>query len=127
MVCLPELWEEVNYDELDWLLNHFTNFFSFYAFLIFLHKYVEIDSLDLVFNHKLLSKSTKVEIRDHLMGQYLNLYKDEFDIEILEKGLIGVDADRWRYIKQVFLLDDRIKPVTMEPQELKNYLDTISF
>lgn len=117
LLCIPELWDEINYDEIIKLLKSFTTSFSFYAFLRFTYKYLEIDILDLVFLNDDIEIKFKKDISDFFKRITATFYKDEDDYFEFEENLIGVDLQDWMYIKQRLLVDERIKPVELSQEE----------
>lgn len=124
MACLPELWENITYEDIVRLLSNFTNTFSYYALLEFTYKYIEIDIIELVFSIKTLAADYKKQIVGYLKSQYPNFYKSEVDYFEANEGLVGIDFDKWAYLKQRFLLDNRFKPA-MQFWELKEHVEKL--
>jgi len=118
LVCLPELWENMEFEHIKKLINSFTNVFSFYAILQFTHKYLEIDIFEMIYENENVKLGFKKDISGYLINQCANLIMDEDDYFEFEKGLIGVSLRDWSYIKQKLLLDSRIKPATKSLNEL---------
>lgn len=125
MACLPELWEDITYDDVDELLSSFTNVFSFYALLIFAYKYLEVDLIDHILNFKKLSKEYKKDIIKYIKSQYPNFYKSEVDYFMVNEGQVGVDFEKWSYIKQRVLSQGRFKPSELFDR-LQEYIENLS-
>lgn len=124
MACLPELWEDITYEDVDELLLNFTNVFSYYALLNFTYKYIEVDVVDHVLNLKMPSQDYKKHIINYVKTQYPNFYKSDVDYFMINEGLVGIDFGRWSYIKQSFLLDPRFEP-SKPIDKLKEYVDNL--
>lgn len=121
MLCLPELWEDMRVDDIIEIINQFTNIASFYTFILFTYKFVEIDITHLIFKSKLISNETKNNIHKYLKSQYPNFLKTETDFFFFEEGLYGIKNDDWMYVKQKLLIDNRIKPALVSLEELEKY------
>ena len=116
--CIPELWLNLKYSDIINLLEDFTKSFSYYAFLRFTYKYLEIDFLDMFFFNEKIKDDFKKNVVDYFKEIVATFYKDEDDFFDFEENIIGVSLDEWQYVKQKLLLDDKIKPVTMSQREL---------
>lgn len=127
MICLPDIWREVTMNDVNWLLRKFRKEDAYYSLILFMYKYIEIDIVEYIFKGEIVSDLMKQNIKSFFLNQYFNLYKNEYEITIFEEGLIGIDGKDWEYVKQVFLLDSRISPVTKSPEELRNYFDSVHF
>jgi hypothetical protein len=127
MICLPDIWAEVTIEDINWLLSQFESIFSFYALIVFIYKYIEVDIVDFIFKSVLVPNLVKAELKVFLTDQYMNLYKTEYEEEIFDKNLIGIRREDWVYVKQLFLLDGGINPVSKSPSELKGYIDSLLF
>ena len=125
MACLPEIWETVCVDELIRLLNSFTNVFSFYGLILFTYKYIEIDIIPLLLSLPTISIKTKDDIKKYLLSQYPNLLKQENDFFLFDEGVMGGDSQIFQYLKQRFLLDDRIGAAKLNLAELENYVNSL--
>lgn len=121
-LCLPELWEDIYFDDINEIISKFTNVFSFYALINFTYRYVEINIIDLIFRSSMVSSKFKTEIKNYLKNQYPNFFKSESDYLFFEEGLYGVKIDDWKYIKQRLLLDKRIEPALGSLKELETYI-----
>ncbi len=119
ILCLPELWDDIDYDDLVALIENFTNPFSFYTLIEFTYKYLEIDLLDEVFNND----KVKDEFKKHCIEYFPNIiatfYLDEDDYEVFDENLMGVHINDWSYTKQRLLVDKRIKPAVSAPELAK--------
>ncbi|GGZ35320.1 hypothetical protein GCM10007049_30930 [Echinicola pacifica] len=118
LACLPELWENIGFEEMKKLIDSFTNVFSFYAFVQFTYKYLQVDIFEMIYENENVKLSFKKEISEYLINQCANLIMDEDDYFEFEEGQIGVNFQEWNYIKQKLLLDSRIKPATKSLNEL---------
>ena len=117
MLCLPELWEDIGYEELVQLIESFTNSFSFYALVEFTYKYLEIDLLDEIFNNPNVEQKFKDNCLDYFPKIVATFYLDEYDYFEFNENLFGIHINDWSYTKQRLLVDKRIKPA-LEPKEL---------
>lgn len=128
MLCLPEIWEVLTVDDIMDIINGFTNEFSFYAIIEFTYKFVEIDIIDLIFKLDSINKEVKENLKNYLINSfYPNLLKNETDIFFLEKGMYGIKYDKWLYIKQVLLLDSRVKATLLFKEEILVYIQNIKW
>ena len=125
MACLPEIWEKVSVDELITIINSFTNVFSFYGLILFTYKYIEIDIIPLLLSLSTISIETKRDLKKYLLNQYPNLLKQENDFFLLEEGVMGKDFEIFQYLKQRFLIDDRIGAAKLNLAELEAYVNTL--
>lgn len=126
MLFLPELWENIDVDDLIYLLTRFTNIFSFFGLISFAYTFVEIDLIVLTFSLENVKENNKRKLLSYLENQYINFLKDETDIFFFEEGVLGVDNNQWMYIKQKLLLDSRIEPALKTPIELKKHIDDLA-
>jgi hypothetical protein len=110
MLCLPEVWEKVTVDDIIDMINRFKNISSLYALMEFTYKYIEIDIIPLIFASENVKTNFQDNIILHIRNLYMNFFKDEGDFFFFDKGIIGVSLTQWNYVKQIFLLDERIKP-----------------
>ncbi len=117
LLCLPELWKSMTYDKLVYLLESFTKSFSFYAFLRFTYKYLEIDMIELVFLNQSINLKFKKDISEFFKNITATFYKDDDDYFEFEENLLGVELGDWTYIKQRLLTDERLKPVILSQKE----------
>lgn len=124
MLCLPELWEEINYEDILNLLENFTNSFSFYAFISFTYKYLDINLFDELFTNKKIKLKFKKDTLDYFLKTSAILYLDEDDLIDFEENLMGINLNDWSYTKQKLLIDDRFKP-TKDLISLNKYLKKV--
>jgi hypothetical protein len=125
MLCLPELWEEIEMNDIINLIEKFSNVFSFYALINFTYRYIEIDIFKIIFQSKLMSDNFILEIKEYLKSQYPNLLKTESDYLFFEEGIWGIKNENWIYIKQKLLLDKRVFPALQSLKELQRYITTL--
>ena len=122
-LCIPELWEDISVDDLLAIIGRFTNPFSFFCIILFVHKYIEVNIIELILNLETISKETKEEIRQYIKNQYPNFLKTDTDMFLFSKKTYGENIDEWGYIKQKFLLDKRVKPAKQSIEELEQYVN----
>lgn len=122
MLCLPELWEEMTYEDLLNLIESFTNSFSFYAFIEFTYKYLEIDLLSEIFDNPNVDLKFKKDCIGYFPGIIATFYLDEDDHRAFNENLMGIHINDWNYVKQKLLVSKRIKPA-LSPKELSNKLE----
>lgn len=127
-LCLPELWDDITFDELLIICERFDKSGSFDTMIKFTYKYLEIDILNASFFKVVREKSPVIlqDIRLYLQLQYNVLVKTDWEIEeYLNDEELGVNYDRWLYLKQRFLLDKRVKPALTDVEEFKRYIDVL--
>lgn len=125
MLCLPELWQDIDVDDIIEIVNQFTNIFSFYAIITFTYKYIEINIINLILELDEVSDDIKHEIKKYLKSQYPNFIKTETDFLFFNDGVYGVTLNDWKYTKQRFLLDKRIEPALYSLDKLEKYITWI--
>jgi hypothetical protein len=123
-VCLPELWEDIDLDDIITLINSFTNTFSYYSLIEFTYKFLEINLIDFIMSMEKTSVELKRDLKRHLKSQYPYLIKDEEDYFLFQKKIFG-DIESFRNIKERLLLDNRVKPALQSFDELKQYVEYI--
>lgn len=126
-VCLPEVWTDVSLKDLIEMSDNFTNVQSYFTLLKFTYKYIEIDIIEIVLKKiKIRNYSYYEQVIEFLNNQWNLLLKSEVDFEDFEDGFIGVDLNVWKYIKQKFLIDNRVKPALLSPDDLKRFVDRLT-
>ena len=125
MLCLPELWKDITVEDLLNIIYRFTNDFSYFTFLYFTYKYVEIDSIKLILDLDVLQTKTRTEIKSYVKNQYENFVKDETDYLFFDVGAIGVKLEEWMYVKQNLLVDKRISPALLDLKQLERYVNSV--
>jgi hypothetical protein len=122
-ICLPEIWINVSLDDLIEISKLFTNVHSYFTLIKFTYKYIEIDIIQIVLY---IAKEKKIsylnQILEYLENQWNTIVKSEGEMEDFEDGFIDVDYAEWKYIKQKFLIDNRIKPAFLNFNEVKHYV-----
>lgn len=108
LVCLPELWEDIEVDDLVEMIENFEHLLAVFALILLTYKYLQIDIIGLIFENTNLSTDKKKEIKEFLNRQYYNLILQEDDFDALEEDLIGIKLSAWIYIRQRLLLDSRV-------------------
>jgi len=121
-LCLPELWVNIDFDDINEIIANLANVFSFFALINFTYRYVEVNIIGLIFRSSKVSSKFKTEIKNYLKTQYPNFFKSDSDYLFFEEGLYGVKIDAWKYIKQRLLLDKRIEPALGSIEELEAYV-----
>jgi len=127
-LCLPEVWENIEVDDLLYMMNSFSNTFSYYTLIQFTYKYLEIDILQLI-----IKQAEKSEVygavREYLQNQWNVIIKSEYERVELEEGVeqeyFQYNANQWNYIKQKLLLDERVKPALTTYDGLEDYIWSI--
>lgn len=125
LLCLPELWENITVDDLYSIIKRFTNVFSYFTFIYFTYKYLEVNSIKMILEISDLPIITRKEVNSYIQNQYSIFIKDETDYFYFDVGVIGVENDQWMYVKQRLLVDKRIEPALLSLDELKSYVSTV--
>lgn len=125
LAALPELWENLDVEDIINIIDQFTNSFAFYSFIIFTYKFIEVNFIDLIMKMGTVSVEQKQDIKDFLLNQFPNLTKDEDDYFLFGENIYG-SLESWRYIKQRLLLDERVSPAITSLDELKDYVEKLS-
>lgn len=125
MLCLHELWERIDVDDIIYIVEQLQDPFSLFAIIMFMHRYLEIDILFLVF-YKLrgISSNKKKEVKTILLNLWPNLIRPEDNMYWNDEDILGIRIDDWRYIKQKLLLDPRLCPA-MDFKELSTFIENI--
>ncbi|SEH45551.1 hypothetical protein [Chryseobacterium culicis] len=124
LLCLPELWENVTYNDMITLIENFTNSFSFYVLMEFTHKYLEIDLMDEIFYNKNVDLKFKKDCIKYFPNIIASLYMNEFDYIELEENLYGVNIEQIKKIQLKFKNDSNFKSV-MSKEEVYKKLSAI--
>lgn len=127
-LCLSEVWEEITVDEILEIGHKLSEPVFFYTLIKFTYKYLEIDILGQILSD--IVKDRPSEYLEYVLtlmkNQYNVLIKSEYEIDDYHSDENwGVDLDRWLYIKQRMLLDERVKPALQDVAELKKYFDSL--
>lgn len=123
LLCLPELWHDIDLDDILEIVTQFTNIFSYYSLIEFTHKYVEVNIIEIILKMPSVKTGIKNNIIDYLISSfYPNLIKSDGDALFFKEGLYGVQEDDWIYPKQRLLLDKRVKPALTDLNKLKEYV-----
>lgn len=124
LVCLPEVWERADMDDIEEILASLTRTFGYFILVEFSYKYLEIDILPLILNYA-KNSGKHAEISDYLRRQWNILIKSEEEQDELEHGheaeAFGYERDRWIYIKQKLLVDDRARPAVYNYEYISQY------
>lgn len=124
LICLPELWENITYNDVITLIENFTNSFSFYALIEFTHKYLEIDLMDEIFYNENVELKFKKDCIKYFPNIIESLYMNEFDCRELEENSYGINIEQIKKIQLKFKNDDSFKK-TMSKEELYKKLSEI--
>jgi len=119
LVCLPELWENITYNDMITLIENFTNSFSFYALIEFTHKYLEIDLMDEIFYNENVDLKFKKDCIRYFPNIIASLYMNEFDYMELEENLYGVNIEQIKKIQLKFKNDINFKNVISKEEVYK--------
>lgn len=99
-ICLPELWEKIEHDDLLSLIENFTSSFSFYSLIGFTYKYLEIDLLDEIF----LSKNVNIKFKKDCLNYFSKIlatfYMDENDLLDFNNNVFGIEKNKWDLVKK---------------------------
>ena len=124
LLCLPELWENVTYNDMITLIENFTNSFSFYTLIEFTHRYLEIDLMDEIFYNKNVDLKFKKDCASYFRNIIATLYMDEFDYMDFKENLFGVNIEQLKKIQLKFQSDSNFKKI-MSKEELYKKLSQI--
>jgi len=127
-LCLPEIWKNVDIDDLLYMMNSFSNSFSYYILIEFTYKYLEIDILQIIIEQA-KKRGFYESVKQYLQNQWNVIIKSQDERITLEDGVekeyFHYNADQWNYLKQKLLLDERVEPALMDYDSLKNYIRLI--
>lgn len=127
-LCLQELWEDISVDDMIEIIKGFAHPFSYYAFLLFIYKYLELNLFDMIFKLPFIHSDIKEDIRNSFLNSFsYSILKDEGDYFFFEKDVFGSTIESWIYIKQRLLLDERVEPAFESIEELHIYLQEFRF
>lgn len=119
LLCVPELWQDIDYEDLIMLIENFTNSFSFYTLIEFTYKYLEIDLLDEIFDNPRVDDKFKKDCLDYFPKIIATFYLDEDDYTVFDENLAGIHINDWSYTKQRLLVDKRVKSAVSAPELAK--------
>jgi len=123
-VCLPELWEQITYENIKVLLENFSNSFSFYSFIEYTYKYLEIDLFDEIMHNKNIDNKIKKDCIHFFISTLGSLYMDEDDYLDFEENVFGISMNKLIVLREIFEAHEEFKKIL--PQE-KFYQKLISF
>jgi hypothetical protein len=124
-LCLPELWEELTLLDIEKVLNSLTNDFSYYGFIVFTYKYLQINIIDFILSMDTISTSIKNSIKDYLKNQYPNLLQQEGEVFSIDEDIIGIKKEQYDYIKQKLLVREGLEPALQSIENLKKYVNIL--
>lgn len=124
-LCLPELWEDIMLDDLINIIKQFKNDYSYFCFIYFTYKFIEIDSIKLILELPFINVESKNEIKSYVKNQYSNFLKSETDYFFFDVGVIGVKNEVWIDIKQRLLINSSIESSVETLEELEIYVMAI--
>nr|WP_314499223.1 hypothetical protein [uncultured Chryseobacterium sp.] len=101
-LCVPEIWEKVNFKDINTLIENFTNSFSFYSLIGFTYKYLEIDLLDEIFYNKNVNISFKKNCSKYFPNILATLYMDEYDYFEFKENLFGISLEQIKNLQKKF-------------------------
>ncbi|ROH98828.1 hypothetical protein EGI16_19895 [Chryseobacterium sp. G0240] len=105
-ICLPELWEKVNYEDLIKLTENFTNSFSFYSFIEFTYKYLEIDLFDEIIYNKNIEEKFKRDCLSFTFNTLDFLYLEDYEYIEFKENLFGINIEQLRRLQLKFKNDN---------------------
>lgn len=127
-LCVPEIWIELEVDDIALMIESFVSVFSFFYLIEFTCKYIEIDILPMILNSPNVKKHFKDELVDYLKRQWHVLLATEDTRDSLadmEGVYLKYDPLQWQQIRQKFLQDDRVREVKTNYPDLKKYIATL--
>jgi hypothetical protein len=124
--CLPEIWERIKVDDLNRVIESFTNPFSFYTLIKFSYRYLEIDIIELVLKSKNVKENFYSDIVSYIKLQYNTFIKTPDELDTDAEELLGISNNQWTYVKQIFLADRRVFPACTTLADLENYINRLS-
>jgi len=128
-LCLPEIWENIDVDDIETIVENLSNDFSYFTLIEFTYKYLEVDILKIILKQA-KKKGVDGKIRQYLQNQWNVIIKSTEDRTALETGIgqefFDYDNRKWNYIKQKLLFDKRLHPALFEYKELERYINTLT-
>lgn len=128
LLCLPELWMNIQVDDIIDFIEGFSRSTSYYSLFEFTYKFIQIDISPLVFGSDYVLKKFGLKIIEYLERQGDLLFLTPDDLESLESEEgehLGYKQSDWIYIKQHLLLDERIRAARADSRKLKEDILTI--
>lgn len=127
-LCLPEIWEQISVNEIEDIIENFTNDFSYFTIIEFTYKYIEVDIIPLILK-SIKSEKIYQAVIGYLSNQWNNIVMSDEEKMDLENSVgqefFHYNNLQWVYIKQKFLLDDRIRPALRNSLEVKEYIENL--
>ena len=124
-LCLPELWEDITYEDLLSIIKGCTVEASYVCLIYFTFKYVEINGLKLVLDFNGLTIRLRNNILSYVRRVYMEFIKDETDYLFLGEGGMGIFNEDWIRIKQKLLEDNRFEEAPQNQYILETYIKTL--
>lgn len=121
-ICLPELWEKVNYEDLIKLTENFTNSFSFYSFIEFTYKYLEIDLLDEIIYNKNIEEKFKIDCLNFTFNTLDFLYLEDYEYIEFKENLFGINIEQLHRLQLKFKNDNEFTKAKSKNELYKKLL-----
>lgn len=101
-LCLPELWKKITYSDIYKLIENFTNSFSFYSFIQYTYKYLEVDLFDEIICNLDVDDIFKKDCIKYSLNTIETLCMDKDDYEEFEQNIFGISIEQLIDLKQYF-------------------------
>ncbi|UPT67150.1 MAG: hypothetical protein M0D57_00135 [Sphingobacteriales bacterium JAD_PAG50586_3] len=129
-LCLPEIWQKVTVDDIVYLADNFTKTTSYFTLIQFICKYIQVDFISYILKSKNIRHEEKIKIKQYLKLQWNVLILSDIEREFLETGFeneyIQYNPETWSYIRQLFLLDNRISPLPGETEDFRKFIEELT-
>ncbi|WP_162902875.1 hypothetical protein [Taibaiella koreensis] len=128
-LCLPEMWIELEVDDIALMIESFESVFSFFFLIEFTGKYLQIDILPMILTSRNVVAHFKEELIEYLKLQWHVLLMTEDTQDSLENDMEGLylkyNPLRWQEIRRKFLQDSRVQEMKTNFSDFKKYLSTL--
>jgi len=128
-LCLPEIWRELDVDDIKLMIESFESIFSFFFLIEFTGKYLQIDILPMILNSENVMAHFKEGLIEYLKLQWHVLLMTEDTQDSLENDMEGVylkyDRLQWQEIRDKFLQDNRVQESKLNFSDFKKYLSSL--
>lgn len=90
MLSLPEIYNNINIDDLINLIKRFTKNSSYYTIIVFAYKYIEINIIGTILTQLFINKEIKKDLVKYIEYQYISFMKDDSDYFFFNNDMFGV-------------------------------------
>ena len=125
LICLPEVLGELELSELIEIFKSIKKAQSFFSLILFTYKYIGVDIFSEVLRNIELSDNMRFKVKDFLKRQYQNLVLTEDEEEDFRPDSLGINLSDWIYVRQKFLLDDRVEAASCNLEDLKGIIEKL--